>query len=282
MTTGFAPVTIDAPLVNPAPNGLFGATSWTEQGDVLRWLPSGVAIRVFNYGGDTAHAEWTADWCAAEADLGPADLKTGERPDFPDSFLAITTYAADDCDLTERSRAEVQTRARQVFNLQEPLAVEAKFATRLLADAGTPTDASGLLAGVAFLEGMLAKTNTLGQIHASAEWAAYAVHAGLAIRTGATLKTPLGHQWVFGGGYIDTLGATLVATSPTLGWRGNIVVQDAPSYRVEEYTAIAERSLVVGYEWNVGAVTITGSASVNEGFPGGTNFPGSTNFPVGA
>lgn len=282
MTTSLAPVTVDASLVNPAPNGLFASTSWTDQDNPLRWLPSGINIRVFNYGGGTAHSVWDAAWCAAEEDLTLDDLKVGERPDFPDSFLAITTYAADDCDLTAASQAEVRSRAQQVFRLQEPLAVETKFATRLLSDAGTPTDASGLLAGVSFLEGLLAKTNTIGQIHASAEWAAYAVRAGVAIRTGNALKTPLGHQWVFGGGYVEALGAKLVATSPTLGWRGPVDVKDAPSYRVEEFTAVAERSLVVGYEWNVGAVTVTGSALENEGFPGGTNFPGSTNFPEGA
>lgn len=37
----------------PAPNGLFGATQWTDEDGPLRWLPSGVDVRVFNYGGGT-------------------------------------------------------------------------------------------------------------------------------------------------------------------------------------------------------------------------------------
>lgn len=257
MTTGFAPVEFDAPLVNPAPNGLFGAVQWQEVTGPLRWLASGVDVRVFNYGGESQFGVWTADWCAAEADLDPVDdLKRGERPEFPDSFLPLTTWAADYCDLRRGSRDEIRKRAAQVHQLQEPNAVEAHLAPRLLADT-TSASAANIVDAVSQLENMLARTNTLGFIHASAGWAATAANASMIVRTGGALKTPLGHTWVFGGGYIDTLGANLVATSPVFGWRGDTTVKDAPSLRVNEFLAVAERSLVIGYEAAVGAVVIT-------------------------
>lgn len=257
MTAALSPVTFDAPLVNPAPNGLFGATQWTDEDGPLRWLPSGVDVRVFNYGGGTQFGVWTADWCAAESDLGPTDVKDGERPDFPDTFVALTTFATDECDLLKRSREEVRVRAQQVHRLQEPNQVENTLAARMLADAGTPSTAATIVAAVSKLEGLLAKTNTIGLIHASAELAAPAADANLIRYNGSRLVSPLGHTWVFGGGYVDGLGDKLVATSPTYGWRGQAETRDAPSLSVNEFKAITERSLVVGYEALIGAVDIT-------------------------
>lgn len=258
MTSALMPVQFDAPLANPAPNGLFAATSWQDETGPLRWLPSGMDVRVFNYGGETQFGVWTADWCATEEDLDPVeDLKRGERPEFPDTFLALTTWAADYCDLRADSRDEVRLRAQQVHRLQEPNGTETVFATRLLADAGTPAGAADIVAAVSHLEAEIAKTNTVGFIHAGAQWAAYASQAQLIVRSGSALKTPLGNTWVFGGGYVDGLGDKLVATSPTYGKRGAVDVKDAPSLKVNEFVAVAERSLVVGYEALIGAVDIT-------------------------
>lgn len=256
MTAALSPVTFDAPLVNPAPNGLFGATQWTDEDGPLRWLPSGVDVRVFNYGGGTQFGVWTAPWNAAESELAPTDVKEGVRPDFPDTFLALTTWAADECDLLKRSREEVRVRAQQVHRLQESNQVEKSLAARMLADAGTVADANFTWA-VGQLEAALAETNTLGFIHAGAQWATSAAQANLIVRSGPVLKTPLGHTWVFGGGYVDALDSTIVATSPVYGWRGQVALRDAPSLEVNEYRAITERSLVVGYEALVGAMNIT-------------------------
>ena len=258
MTSALATELFDAPLANPAPNGLFGAVAWQQQDGPLRWLGSGMDVRVFNYGGDTQFGVWTADWCAAEADLDPeTDLKRGERPDFPDTFLPLTTWAADYCDLRAQSRDEIRKRAEQVHRLQEPNEVEKHIAPRLLSDAGTATAAADIVAAVAVLEGQLAETNTIGVIHASATWAAHAAKNGLIVRAGSTLRTPLGHLWVFGGGYVDALGDKLVATSPVFGWLGAVQTKDAPSLRVNEFMAVVERPLVVGYEAAVGAAEIS-------------------------
>ena len=258
MTTGLPPVVVDAELVNPAPYGLDAAVAWTDESVPLRWLPSGVEIRPFNYGGESQFGVWTADWCAAEEDLDPVeDLKRGARPEFPDAFVAMTTWAEDHCDLRAPSRDEVRKRAQQVHRLQEPNAVETAFAARLLADAGTATAAADVVEAVSALEALLAKTNTVGVIHAGAQWAARAAEKGLIRYLNGKTVSPLGHQWALGGGYVDALGDKLVATSPVLGWRGPVSVKDAPSLRVNEFLAVAERSLVVGYEQSVGAVEIT-------------------------
>lgn len=255
MTSTLSSTFFDVPLVNPSPNGLFAATQWRDETGPLRWLPAGVAFRVFNYGGEDAHGVWTADWCASEADLDPVtDLKTGERPEFPDPFLAFTSWAYDECDLTSESRAEVRTRAEQTLRLQEQVSVERKFADRLLADAGTPQQVSSVKLAVSYLEAELAKTNTVGQLHIGAQWVAQEV--GMFKASGSALKSPLGHTWVVGGGYVDGLDNVVVATSPTYGWRGPISVQDAMKLEHNKFAAVAERSLVVGVEAVVAAAQI--------------------------
>lgn len=257
MTTALSPVVFDAPLVNPAPNGLFATTQWTDTDGPLRWLPSGVDFRVFNFGGDTAFGVWTAPWDAAHSELGPGDVKEGERPEFPDTFTALTTWASDQGNLTTWSQDEVRTRAQQTHRLQEPNAVEHVLATRMLADAGAVGDAA-FVAGVGRLEAALAQTNTVGVIHAGAQWAAVAAEANLIRSSGPALKTPLGHTWAFGGGYVDGLGTKMVATSQPYGWRGPVEVRDGMKLEHNRFQAIAERSLVVGYEALIGAVNITG------------------------
>lgn len=258
MTDTFAPIRFDAPLVNPAANGLLAATLWQPQDGPLRWLDSGVEIVPFNYGGEDSFGVWAAAWNAAEADLEPGvDVKAAaDRPAGLEPFLAVTSWAADSCDLTRDSRAEVRTRAEQTHRLQEPGAVEAEFAERILSDAGTAVAAGSVVAAVSALEGLLAKTNTAGFIHAGAGFAAYAAQAQLIVRSGTALKTPLGHTWVFGGGYVDALSNTLVATSPVFGWRGEVMVRDAAKLEHNRFYAIAERSLVVGVEHVIGAAEI--------------------------
>jgi hypothetical protein len=67
----------------------------------------------------------------------------------------------------------------------------------------------------------------------------------------------MGHRLVFGGGYVDGLGDTLVGTSQPFGWRNAVAIREAIDERHNLFVAIAERSVVVGYEALVGAVAIT-------------------------
>lgn len=247
-------IEFEAPLVNPAGTGLYPATIWTENTGPSRFLGEGVRIRPHNYGGEAAFGVWEAEWCQDPAD--PEARKEGERPGFLDPFAPITAWGFDQCDLTARSQDEVRERARQNLRLLEPVAVEREFAERMLIDAGAPTAVLDIIEAVSKLESLLAVTNTVGVIHAGAQWASHAAAAHLITRSGAALKTPLGHTWVFGGGYVAGLGDTLVATSPIFGWRDEVQVYE--TFKVENnlFAAVAERSVVVGYEAAIGAATI--------------------------
>ncbi|OPX14314.1 hypothetical protein [Gordonia sp. i37] len=249
-----SPVEFEAPLVNPAPNGLYPATAWTDETGAPRWLASGVRVRPHNFGGEDAFRIWGADWCDPE----PGELKDGERPAIPAPFDPLTAWAFDQGDLTAPSQAEVRERALQDLRITEQVAVEREFAARLLIDACTPAPAADLIAAVSHIEAEFAKTNTTGLIHASAGLAAAAQRFGLIILSGGNSpRSPLGHTWVFGGGYIEGLGDTIVGTSPTFGWRDQPVLREAIEARYNQFVAVAERSVVIGYEKAVAAATIT-------------------------
>jgi hypothetical protein len=246
------------PLVNPGPSGLYAATTWVDlgEGEPLRWLGDGVRFWPHNYGGEGAVGIWDVPWCG---DPG-SNRKDGTRPDPEGPFAPVTVWAYDECDMTAPSQAEVRERAQQNLRLLEQTAVEREFAERLLADAGSPFAATDITDAVGFIEAEFAKTNTVGLIHASAQWAAAAVPGNLAVRSsggGTALKSPMGHTWVFGGGYVDGLGDVIVGTSPTYGWRGPAELREAFDQQHNRFLAIAERSLVIGYEKCVASAEVT-------------------------
>lgn len=233
-----------------------------QQGTVTVMSPSPGVYLVSHYGLDATTSVNGSDLTgpSAGATLTPA-TKTGERPDDGFPFPPITVYGADECGVGPESEAEILVRAQQNIRLLEPIAVERELAERMLADAGgsIPTR-STVVSGIAYLEGLLAETGTVGVIHASAEWAApIAASQLINYQQTASLKSRLGHPFAFGGGYVDGLGTTLVATSPVFGWRDEIVVRTAIGSNPYDnrFIAIAERSVVVGYEELIGAVTIT-------------------------
>jgi len=246
----------DPPLVSPAAPGLYSATLWTEASGPSRFLSDGVKIRPWNYGGSDAFGVWGDEpWCAVP-DSGSESLKTGVRPDMdPDPFAPITVWAYDECDLTAASQAEVNARVQQILRLEEQTAVETAVGGQLILDAPAPVARTSLATAVAYLEGELAKTNTVGVIHASAAWAS--VDPDQIRNVSGAMRTTLGHRWVFGGGYVDTLGDVLVATSPLFGWRDAVQVRSTMTEQENTYAAIAERSVVVGYESLIAAVQIT-------------------------
>lgn len=137
--------------------------------------------------------------------------------------------------------------------------MEREFAARLLIDAGTPAPAADIIAAVSHIEAAFAATNTTGLIHASASLAAAAQRYGLVIGSagGSAPRSPLGHTWVFGGGYVEGLGSTIVGTSPTFGWRDQPVLREAVEARYNQFVAVAERSVLIGYEKAVAAATVT-------------------------
>lgn len=269
MTTALLPVEFTAPLVAPvSPYGLAAVTAWAESLDdeALRWLPSGVQFRLRTHRASSAFGVWGAPWCVAFDDLDPEDDLKGGPPvedDDPDPFLAMTVWAADrlqQCgNLSDFDRREVRERAEHTFDTHEPLAIETEFATRLLTDAGTAEDVADLVAAVGHLEQTMATTGTFGLIHARVGLLTVAQNQHLIIRDPAAhgaLLTPGGHRWVFGAGYATPLGDTLIATSPTYGWRGPIEVRDALQPSLNRFITIAERSVVVGYEAAIAAAEI--------------------------
>jgi hypothetical protein len=260
MTQVLAPVYFDAPLVNPSPQSLYAATSWTDETGASRWAQPGVIIRPFNYGGEEAAGVWGADWCGQPGSGSDGQLKFGVRPDTPAAFPPFTMWAYDECDPSAFSRDEILRRVQQIFRLQEPVLAETMFGADLAtAAASIAVTRPDVRYAVAYLEGELAKTNTLGVIHANPE--AAALEFGLVLPSGGTLRTPLGHQWVFGGGYVDTLGDMLVATSPLFGWRDPVQVRTVLDLPTTLFAAVAERSVVIGYEKLVAAV----HTSIEEG-----------------
>lgn len=264
MTSALQALQFDSPLLNPAPNGLYNATVWDEVGanEPSRFLGAGVTMRPHNFGGDSAFGVWGANWCASLDDLTPADIKDGERDaDGLDVFEPMVVWAYDQCDLTMPSQREVRERAAQNLRLLEQNAVERQFATRLwedVTDEGVATETSAsIIEAVAHIESEFAKTNTIGLVHAPPAFAARAAEASLLIRSGNKFTTPLGHQWVFGGGYIDVLGDAMIATSPTYGWRDEVAVRDAIKQEWNQYVAVAERAVLVAYEAVIAAAGIS-------------------------
>lgn len=252
------PLHFEAPAVNPTTFGLYAAIgTWTEiaEGEPSRHL-TGVEVRGMNYPADQSSGVWDAPWCQPPALDGPR--KEGTRPDILDPFDPITVWAYDECDLTEPSRAEVQARAAQVMRLREQVMVEREFAERLKLDAadldGPAQTAASFKAAVGYLEGAMALTATTGYFHAGAQWASQ--EFGLVIKSGTRWVSPLGHVWVFGGGYVEGLGDQIIATSQPYGWRDQVQLRTAIDERHNVFAAIAERTVLVGYEAVIAAVQI--------------------------
>jgi len=282
----------EVPLVNPSPSGLYTATSWTEVTGPSRFLGAGVRFRTHNFPGDSAFGVWQSEWCVDP----DGQIKEGERPGFLDPFAPITVWAFDECDLTAATQTDIVERVQQNLRLLEQTAVERELAERLLIEGGsagsssiglyeppypeadgdklyapfnTPTspklyptgddtivDVPDIIAAVSRIEAEFAITNTVGYIHAGAQWAAYAARYNLITRSGAALKTPMGHTWVFGGGYVNGLQNVVVGTSALYGWRDQVQVRESVDTAHNRRIAIAERSVVIGFERAVSAARI--------------------------
>jgi hypothetical protein len=241
------------PPLSPAPKGIYDTVTWLQDGTTpLRFL-EGVTIRQSNFDLDGQFGVWGEEWCGS-----PDDTKEKDRPDpvFID-VAPITVYAYDSnqCgDLTADSREEVRARVLHVLEMSEQRAVETSLSARLKADAQTTVTAASVTEAVSILETEMAKAGMTGYIHASPKWAAYLAESRLSLSG----KSPMGHTWVFGGGYVEGLGDTLVATTGLYGWRGPLSLRDAIKHELNQYVAVAERSLLIAYEAAVAAVTIAG------------------------
>lgn len=253
MTNPLPAVVFDAPPVPPSGYGLYSAATIFETGEVVRELGG---VDLYPYNCDEGFGTYSTDLCVDT----PAEKAPGDRGEVV-HFNPLVVWAAAEC-ATDQTEAEEMARARQIRALKEPLIVESAFATQILADAGAPTVVPDLATAIGVLEEFLGEQGFNGYIHSARRWAALASQYRWSNQTGAVLRTPLGHGWVFGGGYSDTLGDTLVATGPLYIWRSapfeQVVTTGSHSegaYNNSVY-ALSERVITVGYECAVLAVTI--------------------------
>jgi hypothetical protein len=195
---------------------------------------------------------WPSDPCAAPPD---GEKKAGDRPVSDLVFEPLLPWAYDECDPQEPV-SESQALAQQTLTLKQRLLAESDFAALLLDQAGTPQTAPTLVDGIGLLEESLGETGSLGVIHASRRFAAEASTLRWTNQTGPVLKSPLGHNYAFGGGYGAVLGNTLVATGQLYMWRYPPTVITTLDPATNRLATIAEQVVVVGYECFVAAVTI--------------------------
>lgn len=252
---GLPPVDYTPAPLTSAGFGLYAAANIINTGESRRHLGG---VRIWPYNCDTGFGTYDADFC--NPDGTPAVKAAGDRPDTL-TYDPLVVWAADEC-APDQTEAEVLARAVQSLSLKESLLVESAFATKLLADAGAPTVVPDLVTAIGVLEEYMGEQGFLGVIHAARRWAAPATQYRWANQSGPVYRSPLGHAWAFGGGYADTLGDTLVVTAPIHIWRDNGLQEvvttgssPTPAHNNSVY-AMAERTVVVGYECAIMAVTI--------------------------
>ena len=235
------PVTYTAVQANPLGGGLYDAASVVDAADG-RHL-SGIMLEPVNEG-------ISGLWEHAGEDNPD---KVGERLDWP-SFPGTVVWAADSVKTVGASIEGARERAEHILRLREPVEVEQFVAGQLLeAEASAVASAREQLA---YLELELGKRGYPGVIHASREM--LPALKDFIVRQGQAMFTPGGHRWAFGGGY-EALGTTLVGTGAVTVVRAPITQAETVDTRLNDFHAIAERVVAVGWEGEALAVSLTGS-----------------------
>lgn len=251
-TTSMPVVHYEAPPVNPSTSGLYLVSQLHEQaaGAPNRIL-GGIDVWPINY--DTGWGTWPSDPCSTP---DPGLLKAGVRSQPEDAFAPLEVWGWDECDPAEPVEA-IKARALQNLRMHEQGVVEAHFANRLLADAGTLVSVPDLVAAIGELEVAIGETGTTGIIHLSMRYSSALDAAGIIPSSSSPIpRTRLGNALAFGGGYDAVLGSTLVATGPTTVWRSETFVQDTVDVDAHVRAALAERTVVAGYESLIAAVKV--------------------------
>lgn len=256
MANPLPPYIVDALPAPPAPFGLYDVVAPIDLANPSTNSPriqGGVQILPVNC--SQSFGTWPADPCA---DPPEGQKKSGDRPTTDLTFLPTVVWAYDECDPQEPV-GDSQALARQTLALQERLLVESAFAATLLDLAGDPgpiPTAPTFLEAIGALEEALGESGYLGAIHLSRRFAAEATMFRWTNQTGPVLKTPLGHSYVFGGGYGSVLEDTLIATGPLYLWRYPELVRTELDPNINRLATVAEREIVVGFECFIAAVTI--------------------------
>lgn len=235
------PVTYTAVQANPLGGGLYDAASVVDAADG-RHL-SGIMLEPVNEGASGL-------WEYAGEDNPD---KVGERLDWP-SFPGTVVWAADSVKTVGASIEGARERAEHILRLREPIEVE-RFVAGQLLEAEASAVAS-VREQLAYLELELGKRGYPGVVHASREL--LPALKDFIVRQGQAMFTPGGHRWAFGGGY-EALGTTLVGTGAVTVVRAPITQAEAIDTRLNDFHAIAERVVAVGWEGEALGVSLTGS-----------------------
>lgn len=236
------PVSYTAVQANPLGGGLYDAASVVDAADG-RHL-SGIMLEPVNDG-------ISGLWEYAGEDNPD---KVGERLDWP-SFPGTVVWAADSVKTVGASIEGARERAEHILRLREPIEVE-RFVAGQLLEAEASAVAS-VREQLAYLELELGKRGYPGVIHASREL--LPALKDFIVRQGQAMFTPGGHRWAFGGGY-EALGTTLVGTGAVTVVRAPITQAEAVDTRLNDFHAIAERVVAVGWEGDALAVSLTEAA----------------------
>lgn len=253
MTNPLPTVEFEAPPVPSSGYGLYSAATLFDTGEVARHL-GGVTLRAYNC--DTGYGTYSTDLC----DDAPETKAPGERTT-PEDFTPMVVWAASEC-APDATAAEIMGRANHLRTLKEPLLVESAFATKILTDAGAPSTAPDLVSAIGILEEYLGELGFQGYIHLSRHWAAAASQYRWGNQSGPVLRSPLGHTYVFGGGYGDVLSDTLVATGPLFIWRSTpfeqvVTTGTHPTAALNNTVyGLSERIVTVAYECPAFAVSV--------------------------
>lgn len=234
------PVEIDAPAIEPYKYGLFGSTQQRT------WDPH------FGWGG--AQWETLAQYLATPYPVGPDQAggaggdKVLSQPNPYSMALPFAIYAGIECGSIGYTPAEFETRAKTVLDLAAQNAVEQQLWAGI--SGGSPSlngdpsvtlsttvtgSATDLVTALALLENWLgANYSGVGYIHAMRGVAILGANKRLVkhVQEPDELVTPLGTEWVFGGGY-DGSGPDNASPATGQTWiyaTGQIVIaRDTPN-----------------------------------------------------
>ena len=252
----------DPDQLPPYPRGLYAHVDWLQDGGTARFLlEDGVVIRPANFNAEIG--AWDKDWCVDPDTLTSADWKLDERAAFDEDhpFLHDVVYGADRTfkgNLREEERQRARDRALNNILRLEQVVSERTLADRMIADITTYSittlTATSPAIAIAKLEDAAAETGVGGlQIHGKPYWASIYPDGFT-----ESLETKVGHlQYVAGGGYVQGLTNRLVLTSPVQGWRSDLESNEALKLQYNQFIAVAERSVLLGYEKIVATVTIS-------------------------
>lgn len=273
------PISYTAPLAQPAGRGLMSIATVIDVPPPAR-LSGGVEIQGSNC--SASYGQWPADPCADTDGMS----KQPERGE-PHVWPAITVWGADECD-PDVSESTLRERSEHDMKVGSRLLAEESFYSEALDRVEVEDEGDGIVDAVARLEAALGQIGIQGVIHAPRALAAHAETANLVRHSGNRPKTPLGHYWSFGAGYVhadDADQVTMVATSPVFVWRSEISTSVGVDHAHNLRTAVSERMIVAGAECVAAATHVDISASGGGGggttatYPSDSTFPSESTFP---